>query len=347
MESKENKKYMKFMMKSILKLGIMVLILVLGCFFLVEKFTNSPVLKGNGGNANVKKEKKMIKGIQNLPDEYTSKAREMGELKEINYTIKPRLGGTAKVKSAMVYIPYNFSKDKKYNFLYMMHGYGGTHQTFLGSVMAPRAFKNIMDNMIQNGDIPPTVVVSVTYTRGYDYYASMNDLSSEIVEDLAPIVESKYGSYAENTMRKGLIKSRNHRAIGGFSMGGCSTWMALKNNADCFKFYIPTSMPMYYDDGGYVGFRSKECAREIATGAEDKLRGKKVYIFAASGGEDFMNEATRKQAEDLTEYKGFRISKGEFDKGNIIFHSWKGHKHGYKYSFPYFYNGLIRFWEKR
>ncbi|MDY2959198.1 MAG: alpha/beta hydrolase-fold protein [Hornefia sp.] len=333
--------------RSILKPGIMILVIVLGCFFLVNKFSADIGTKEEKQKAKTKTQREKIQGIKKLPGGYSSKAEKRGELREITYSVKPRLGGPQKVKSAMVYLPCGFDRDKKYNFFYLMHGYGGTHHTFLGSMMAPRTFKNVLDNMIENGDIPPAVVVSVTYTKDYEYYDSMNDLGTEVVEDLAPVVEKRYGSYAESTDRKGLVKSRAHRAIGGFSMGGCSTWMALKNNADCFKYYLPVSMPMYYDNGGYVDFRSRECAKQIASGANEKRGNKKVYIFAASGDEDFMNEATRRQAEDLAKYDGFKMSKGEFDEGNIIFHTWKGHKHSYRYSFPYFYNGLIRFWEQR
>lgn len=281
-----------------------------------------------------------------MPSGYEKESDKAGELHELVYRSGARVSAGSALKRAMVYIPYGYDKNEKrtrYNIFYLMHGYGGSHQTFLGSKMAPRTFKNVLDNMMANGDIAPTIVVSLTYTQSADYYASMDDLGTEAVKEAAQVVESKYRTYAKSTDREGLVKSRAHRAIGGFSMGGCSTWMALKNNADCFKYYLPISMPMYYDDGGYVRSLSMDCARRIAAGANSVRDGKKVYIFAASGSRDFMNKATQKQAEDLTAHRGFKLSSGEFDKGNVIFHSWKGHRHSYKASFPYIYNGLIRF----
>jgi len=319
-------------------------IMILGCFFLMRKVSESAETtnRTKNGNTAVKK----VAGIRKLPAGYGDEIAQSGELHEIAYRSGARVTAGRTVKRAMVYTPYGYDKNekrKRYNVFYLMHGYGGNHQTFLGSKMLPRTFKNILDNMTAKGDIAPTIVVSMTYTGSAGYYASMDDLGTEAVKELAPIVESKYRTYADRTDRAGLVKSRAHRAIGGFSMGGCSTWMALKNNADCFKYYLPISMPMYYDDGGYVESLSLDCARRIAAGANAVRGGKKVYVFAASGSRDFMNKATKKQAEDLTEYRGFKLSPGEFDKGNVIFHSWKGHRHSYKASFPYLYNGLIRF----
>jgi hypothetical protein len=33
----------------------------------------------------------------------------------------------------------------------------------------------------------------------------------------------------------------------------------------------------------------------------------------------------------------------DFSKGNITFCSWQGHTHSYMQTYPYLYNGLMRF----
>ena len=113
----------------------------------------------------------------------------------------------------------------------------------------------------------------------------------------APIIESKYHTYAKSIDVKGLQASRDHRAIGGFSMGGASTWRALKNNADCFRYFLPSSMPMYYDDHGYDQGMSLISVKSILEGVQEKAKNKKIYVFAASGSDDFMNQAAERSEE--------------------------------------------------
>ena len=251
MDNRE-KRNMKRSTKRSIGLLLILFTAILGCFFFMNK-----VLKNDDSPRQARQtaavNKKKISGIRKMPSGYEKESDKAGELHELVYRSGARVSAGSALKRAMVYIPYGYDKNEKrtrYNIFYLMHGYGGSHQTFLGSKMAPRTFKNVLDNMMANGDIAPTIVVSLTYTQSADYYASMDDLGTEAVKEAAQVVESKYRTYAKSTDREGLVKSRAHRAIGGFSMGGCSTWMALKNNADCFKYYLPINIPMYYNDGG-------------------------------------------------------------------------------------------------
>ena len=190
------------------------------------------------------------------------------------------------------------------------------------------------------------IVVTPTYTDEYnDYYASLDGMGTEVVESLIPLIEEKYSCYGSGLSDP--TEARDHRAFGGFSMGGCATWRALKNYGEYFRYYLPMSMPMYYSDDGYVAGPSQECAAEIVAGMEDSdLKSGDFCIFAASGDEDFMCKATQKQVSDLCEYDLFKKSKTDFRDGNIMFHSWPGRKHSYKKSYPYIYNGLIRFFRE-
>ena len=58
---------------------------------------------------------------------------------------------------------------------------------------------------------------------------------------LIPLVESRYRTYTQQTDLEGLQASRNHRAIGGFSMGAVTTWYALEYTLDYFKYFLPIS----------------------------------------------------------------------------------------------------------
>ena len=283
--------------------------------------------------------------ILSLPAEYKEEAKHQGTLKTLtyDYTMYEGSGSTVE-KKAVVYLPYDYDESKKYDVFYLMHGYGGGCHTFLGSKSNPRAFKNMLDHMIEDHKIEPFIVVTPTYTEEYtDYYTKLDEMGTEVVSTLMPLVEEKYSTYADSTDEEDLMASRDHRAIGGFSMGGCSTWRALRSYKDYFEYYLPVSMPMYYSDYGYQSGESTYSAQEIYYGVEEAEDTESpFYVFAASGTEDFMCEATEMQVEDLCDYEGFTYTDTSFQDGNVMFHAWKGRKHSYKYSLPYFYNGLIR-----
>ncbi|MDD4369631.1 MAG: alpha/beta hydrolase-fold protein [Anaerostipes sp.] len=298
-------------------------------------------------NKIIKKKQKDISGIENMPEQYEEKASEKGTLKELSYKVHMKNENNKTIqKKAMVYLPYNYSKNKKYNTFYLLHGYGGSYQTFLGSVLSPRTFKNVLDHMIQEGDIAPMIVVTPEYTDEYeDYYETIEQIGDEIVSTLIPEIESTYSTYTKSITKKELIASRNHRAVGGFSMGGCATWYTLKNHMEYFEYYLPMSMPLYYNPKGYEKSESINSARRIHEGIQNaNLKSKKFYVFAASGTDDFMSEATKKQLSDLYKYKEFKETKDNFTNGNAMFYSWKGHKHSFKESYPYLYNGLLHFY---
>ena len=299
------------------------------------------------------KKKKMLKNqktihkIRNLPDSYKKGICNGGKLREISYYSKLIDGsGKTVLKHAMVYLPPGYSENKKYNVFYLLHGYGATYHTFLGIPANPHPFKNILDNMINNGDIEPLIVVAPTYTDEYtDYYLTLDGHVNEIATELMPAVETKYSTYAKTPDAAGFKKSRGHRACGGFSMGGCTTWRLLQKRTSYFKYYLPMSMPLYFDWSGYVQSQNINSSKTIRDGVAASGYGKRDYfIFAASGTKDFMCKATEMQARGLAYYKDqFTWTNVGFDKGNVMFHSWKDHTHRFSQSYPYLYNGLIRF----
>lgn len=64
---------------------------------------------------------------QSIPEKYQQKrADEAGVIEHIRYPSKDYfLAGKEITKEANVYLPYGYSRDKKYNVLYLMHGIGG------------------------------------------------------------------------------------------------------------------------------------------------------------------------------------------------------------------------------
>ncbi|SFG84862.1 Enterochelin esterase [Lachnospiraceae bacterium C7] len=296
------------------------------------------------------KEDKVIKPAPTkvcaVPDNYKKQAKEQGKLTTFSYETKMTDdSGKIVKKEATVYLPYGYDENKKYDFVYLCHGSGANKNTFLGNEKEPKEFKYIVDNMIEKGEIKPIIIVTPTYTKEYkDYYEKLDGMTDEIVNELIPAVEKKYNSYATDTTPDGLIKARGHRAIGGFSMGGCTTWRAFKRHLDYFKYYMPMSMPMYYYKDGYNKVQNDKTAPSLAQAVQKSSYAPTDYaIYAASGNHDFMNEATEKVVEKLQEYpEQFQITTTNFKEGNLMYTSFYGY-HRYYYSNPYMYNGLRRF----
>lgn len=97
-----------------------------------------------------------------VPAEYTSPADEQGMIEQLDYASKDYVrDGSDITKTAYVYTPYGYdeSGDEQYNILYLMHGWGGR----AGEYFDFAATKNMFDNLIEKGDIPPIIIVSATF----------------------------------------------------------------------------------------------------------------------------------------------------------------------------------------
>ena len=118
-----------------------------------------------------------------------------------------------------VYLPPGYSADNRYPVLYMHHGLGNTSTEWTQRARAPI----IADNLLAEGKMVPMVIVfpsgNATATvedqkQGDRTQASYGaPYESDLLNEIIPFVESRYSVYTD----------REHRAIGGMSMGGGQT----------------------------------------------------------------------------------------------------------------------------
>lgn len=151
-------------------------------------------------------------------------------------------------KRAIIYLPYGYLENNRYNVIYMMHGGWSNETTILGTPTRPSSFKNVIDNAIQDGIFEPLILVCPTYNNTNDNGQDSDNYSlalqltrnyhNELVNDLIPAVEGKFSSYAESTDMKDLIASRDHRAFMGFSMGSVATWRTFEYCLDYFRYFF-------------------------------------------------------------------------------------------------------------
>ena len=240
-----------------------------------------------------------------VPAEYTQAAREQGSVTRLDYPSEDYVrDGAAVTKTAYVYTPYGYDEndtETRYDILYLMHGWGGHAGEYFGFTET----KNLFDNLIANGDIPPLIIVSATF---YNENSS-TDFSSSIAEfrqfhrdfedHLMPAVEGRFHTYAWSTSQEDLKASRDHRAFGGFSLGSVTTWLQFCYDYDYIRWFLPMSGSCWYY-GTYGDFQTEKNVDFIEQLVKDQnLDERGYFIYHAVGTEDAVKSQTIMQAEEM------------------------------------------------
>lgn len=275
------------------------------------------------------------------PASYEQPAIQQGTVTEVTYDTRDYVSanGGARQNRLSVYLPYGYSDSKPYNILYLVHGHYGNHSTFL--TFSDSLLVHVLDNMIAAGDIDPLIVVTPTYNYGAptsDYVDAdpyCEALCSELINDIMPLVESRYNSYALTADAEGLEASRTHRAIGGFSMGGVTTWYALEHLLPQFKYFLPISGDCW-SLGVFAGMNRPAATAQYLADIINatSYTGTGFYIWAASGTGDSAYRETLNQIEGMAELSD------TFSGSNLSFHEKDGARHDYRPCVEYLYNAL-------
>ena len=257
------------------------------------------------------------------PDSYFRQPSNHGTVVKENYN---SINGN---KNMYVYLPAGYDSSKKYNVFYLMHGGGESEETCFNDSNID--IDIMLDNMIANGDIEPMIVVTPTFNKA----PSADGVWEEMRKSIIPYVEGKYSTYAESTDLDGLKASRYHRAYGGFSMGGGSTWANFNHNLDIIAYFMPLSGHCW-DGAGAVcnaaknsGFAKDEYFVLAATGTEDLAYGNMVPMI---------NEL--KTRTDVFTYTS------DFSKGNLYFLEARGNVHWWPQVRHYIYDALPYFFHE-
>ncbi|MBQ6551295.1 MAG: hypothetical protein IJL78_07800 [Lachnospiraceae bacterium] len=172
-----------------------------------------------------------------------------GTVIRVDYETRDLQGDPWK-KYANVYLPYGYDDAKPYNILYLMHGGGGNPDAWLDCSQ----IKNVMDRGFLEKRAEPFITVFPTFyslipseNRREGIDASWEDsqvrhFQKEFTEDLIPAIEGRFHTYAEKDLsHESLQNSRKHRAFGGFSMGGATTWYNFLAHLDIVSVFMPLS----------------------------------------------------------------------------------------------------------
>lgn len=165
------------------------------------------------------------------PDGFDSRRENIprGDIDSISY--KSKTVGNS--RNALIYTPPNYSKNKKYPVLYLLHGIGGDEKEWLKGGN-PQV---ILDNLYADKKIEPMIVVMPNGRAMRDDRAVGNIFEStkvaafanfekDLLNDLIPFIEKNYP----------VIKNSENRAIAGLSMGGGQTLNFGLGNLDTFSW---------------------------------------------------------------------------------------------------------------
>ena len=186
-----------------------------------------------------------------VPSEFFQEAAQQGTIELVEYDSKDYTSASRPTthKPAYVYVPYGYDPSQKYDVIYLLHGWTGVAQEyFLGRNGNSRTgLVNIFDNLIQRGLCRPFIAVSPTWDKDNQSkgWGESTDeaavFSQEYVNDLIPAVETHYSTYLESPDEAGILASRSHRAIGGFSLGSITTWYVFEQAFAYSRMYLPMS----------------------------------------------------------------------------------------------------------
>ena len=162
-----------------------------------------------------------------------------GELTTVQYDSK----SAGMRRQMLVYTPPDYSADRKYPVLYLLHGIGGNEREWQRACNAD----NVLDNMLADGKIQPMIVVfpDGNASRGVGgqgqgagvgagarggpgggFGGWGTPCETDLIKDIIPYSESHYSGYSD----------REHRALAGLSMGGGQSLNIGLANLDTFAW---------------------------------------------------------------------------------------------------------------
>lgn len=210
-------------------------------------------------------------------------------------------------RKATIYLPPNYSKDKKYPVLYLLHGIGGDHVEWLNGG-TPQI---IMDNLYAANKAVPMIIVMPNGRALKDDRAQGNIYGPEMVkgfeiferdliDDLIPYIQSNYSTYTD----------REHRAIAGLSMGGGQSLNFGLGNMDVFAYV-----------GGFSSAPNTKQPEQLIPDVEKTKQENKLLWMVCGNKDGLMFNSSRLKA--FCDKNGVPCTLIEYPEGYHDFVVWK------------------------
>ena len=256
-----------------------------------------------------------------------------GTVERLSYSVKD--GEETVSKYANVYLPFGYSRERKYPVLYLIHGGGGNPDAWLDCSKV----KNALDVSFAEGRCAPFITVFPGFylhdpvrKDRVDEEAERGHVlrfQQELRNDLVPAVDAQYSTDA----------TRKGRAIGGFSMGGVTTWFAFLENLDLFSVFMPLSGDCWQFGGLGGGKQTEKTVQYIHDRVlEQGYGGDDFRIYAGTGYEDIAYPNLTPQIERMKKDTDlFRFSE-DMTEGNLHYTVMEDAPHMYEKVYQHIYN---------
>ena len=280
-----------------------------------------------------------------VPATYQAASAQPGTVTRLDYESRDYVRDSASItKTAYVYTPYGYDEndtETRYNILYLMHGWGGR----AGEYFSYTETKNVFDNLIANGDIPPIIIVSATFYNANsdtDFSSSIEEFRAfhlDFENHLMPAVEGQFHTYAASTSDEDLKASRDHRAFGGFSLGSVTTWLEFCHDTDYIRYFLPMSGSSWYY-GTYGDFQIERNVDFIEQLVRDNnLDERGYFIYHAVGTNDAVRSQSIMMADEM-------LTREIFKPEHYVFYLKNGGYHDFDAVQEYLYNALPLFFRE-
>ena len=284
-----------------------------------------------------------------IPASYFTAPSARGRIERVAYQTQD-YADSQKVqdKYLYVYLPAGFEAGQDLNILYLIHGGGGTADSFFETLDDTSRLKCVLDNLIADGRMPPMLVVTPTYypmentdkTVPYAHIACER-FPKELADDIIPLVEGRYLPCPQGTAPQALPAYRDRRAVGGFSMGAVTTWFVMMQIPQLFRSYLPLSGDCWAFERRSSVTRPKETAQVLISCLQKVgLMPDDIFIYAATGSDDIAWDAEEALLTAMGEYPDwFRFLPVE-EGGNTRYLCKPGGVHTYDDIREYIYTTL-------
>ena len=307
-----------------------------------------------------------------VPNEWVAEVANKGTVETLTYsTHSYALEAALKEevtleKSLNVYLPYGYSREKKYDVVYLLHGTEGegdpenmaNYWLGEGSNKAATTLK-VLDYMFHSNKCKDLIIVTPTYYSRVEgkvptaeQYAALKQelgetssewekdpeqtlwtrfFGQELVNDIIPLVESEYSTHLVNNDHEGIVATRDHRAYAGLSRGSMTSVNSIMmKHMDCFSYIGSFS-------GIWADFEAFKKVMET-TWANYPVK----YWYNGNGTADF-------SLEDHVAFKDNVLSKMSdrfVDGQNYAWVNIKGAAHAYGNWVVQMHNSLLVFFNK-
>ena len=247
----------------------------------------------------------MIDFSKLIPADFWNKCDKCGQLVADSYNNK----------GLMAYLPYGFHRDNQYDIFYFKLGTNNKAAQLFNYPPYVNHFEYVLDNLIDRCIIKPCIVIAIDGNRPNQGWLQTNALG------LVQYVETKVRSFADrNVEAANLIKTRSHRAVGGWSLGAieCRTMLINGTHNDFYKIF------------GYYDIQSGYNATGMAT-IDPAVLVRCVCGSRDDGGCVVFTSQCLKYFTEMPKLKK--------DKAQIV----SGYTHSIQYQVRYFYNAIQEF----